>query len=42
MTSIDLKTTSVEPVKIKKNKFKGGAIEINEQFLDEIVHNIYL
>ena len=42
MTSNDLKTTSNEPVKIKKNKLEGGAIEINDQYLDEVVHNIYL
>ena len=36
MTSNDLKTTSNETVKNKKNKLKGGAIEINEQYLDEI------
>ena len=30
MTSNDIKTTSKEPVKNKKNKLKGGAIEINE------------
>ena len=40
LTSNDLKTTSNEPVKLKKNKLKGGAtIEINENYLDEIVHN---
>ena len=32
MTSNDLKTTSNEPVKNKKNKLEGGAIEINEQY----------
>ena len=42
MTSNDLKTTSNEPVKNRKKKMKGGAIEINEQYLDEIVHNICL
>ena len=39
MTSNDLKTTSNEPVKNKKNKLKGGDIEINEQYLDEKLHN---
>ena len=40
MTSNDLKTISNEPVKNKKNKLKGGAnIEINEQYLGEILHN---
>ena len=39
MTSNDLKTTLNEPVKNKKNKLKGGAkIEINEHYLDEILH----
>ena len=39
MTSNDLKTTSNEPVKNKKNKLKSGAnIEINEHYLDEIFH----
>ena len=43
LTSNDLKTTSNEPVKTKKNTLKGGAnIEINEKYLDEIVHNNYL
>ena len=44
MTSNDLKTTSNEPVKIKKkNKLKGGTnIESNEKYQDEIVQNIYL
>ena len=37
MTSIDLKTTSNEPVKNKKKKLKGGSnIEIDEQYLDKI------
>ena len=36
MTSNDLKTTSNEPVKNRKNKLKGGAIsEINEHYLDK-------
>ena len=40
LTSHDLKSTSNEPVKNKKNKLKGGAnIEINEHYLDEILHN---
>ena len=40
MTSNDLKTTSNEPVKIKKNKLKGGSnIEINEHYLDKILKN---
>ena len=39
-TSNDLKTTSNEPVKNKKNKLKGGSnIEINEHYLDEILKN---
>ena len=43
LTSNDLKTTWNEPVKNRKKKLKGGAnIEINETYLDEIVHNIYL
>ena len=43
VTSNDLKMTSNEPVKNKKNKLKGGAnIEITEKYLDEIVHNNYL
>ena len=43
VTSNDLKTTSNEPVKNKKNKLKSGAnIEFNEKFGDEILHNIYL
>ena len=38
MTSNDLKTTSDEPVKNKKNKLKGGSsIEINEHYLDKIL-----
>ena len=44
MTSNDLKTTSNEPVKNKKNKLKGGSlpenIEINEHYLDKILKNI--
>ena len=40
MTSNDLKTISNDPVENKKNKLKGGAnIEINEHYLDEILHN---
>ena len=40
MTSNDLKTTSDEPVKNKKNKLKGGSnIEINEHYLDKILEN---
>ena len=43
MTSNDLKTTSNEPVKNKKNNLKGGSVhdnvEINEHYLDEILHN---
>ena len=43
MTSNDVKTTSDETVKNKKNKLKGGAIqeniEINEHYLDNIVKN---
>ena len=41
MTSNDLKTTSNEPVKNKKNKLKGGSnIEIDEHYLDKILkHN---
>ena len=40
MTSNDLKTTSNEPVKNKKNKLKGGSnIEINEHYFDEILKN---
>ena len=40
MTSNDLKMTSNERVKNKKNKLKGGAnIEINEHYLDEILQN---
>ena len=40
MTSNKLKMTSNETFKNKKNKFKGGAnTEINEHFLDEILHN---
>ena len=41
-TSNDLKTNSNAPVKNKKKKLKGGAIEINEKYLDEIVHNNFL
>ena len=40
MTSNDLKNTSNETVKNRKNKLKGGAnFEINEHYLDEIRHN---
>ena len=39
MTSNDLKITSNEPVINRKNKLKGDATEINEQYLDEIVRN---
>ena len=43
MTSNDVKPTSNEPVKNKKNKLKGGAIqeniEINEHYLDKILKN---
>ena len=40
MTSNDLKTTSDEPVKNRKNKLKGGSkIEINEHYLDKILKN---
>ena len=43
LISKDLKTTPNEPPKNKKNNLKGGAnIEINEKFLDEILHNNYL
>ena len=42
LTSNDLKTTSNEPVKIKKNRLKSGSahenIEINEHYLDEVFH----
>ena len=42
-TSNDVKTTSNETVKNKKNKMKGGAIqeniEINEHYLDKILKN---
>ena len=42
-TSIDSETNSKEPVKNKKNKLKGGAIqeniEINEHYLDKILKN---
>ena len=43
-TSNDLKTTSNnDPVKPKKNNLKGGGnIEINEIFLDEIIHINFL
>ena len=43
MTSNDVKTTSNETVKNKKNKMKGGAmqdnIEINEHYLDKTLKN---
>ena len=43
MTSIDSETNSKEPVKIKKNKLKGGSVqendEINEHYLDKILKN---
>ena len=43
ITSNDLKTTSNETVKNKKNKLKGGSIqeniEINEHYLDKILKN---
>ena len=43
MTSNDVKTTSNETVKNKKNKLKGGSLqgntEINEHYLDKILKN---
>ena len=43
MTSNDVKTTSNETVKNKKNNMKGGAIqeniEINEHYLDKFLKN---
>ena len=40
MTSNDLKTTSNEPAKNKKNKLKGGSnTEIDEIYLDKILKN---
>ena len=40
MTTNDLKTTSDEPVKNKKNKIKSGSnIDINEHYLDKILKN---
>ena len=40
MTSNDHKMTSNETVKNKKIKVRGGANnEINEHYLDEILHN---
>ena len=43
MTSKDVKTTSNETVKSKKNKLKGGVIqeniESNEHYLDKILKN---
>ena len=40
MTSNDVKTTSNESVKNKKNKLKGGAcVEIDEHYLDKILKN---
>ena len=39
MSSNDLKMTSNKKVKNKMNKLKGGAkIEINEHYLDKILH----
>ena len=39
-TSNDLKTSSNETVRNKKNKLKGGSnIEINEHYLDKILKN---
>ena len=44
MISNDLKTTSNESVKPKKNKLKAASvhenIEINDQYVDEILDNI--
>ena len=38
MTSNDVKTTSNESIKNKKNKLKGGSdVEINEHYLDKIL-----
>jgi len=40
LTSTDSKITSNEPIKIKKNKLKGGSnIEIDEHYLDKIIKN---
>ena len=40
MTSNDLKISSNQPVKNEKSKFKSGEkIEINDQYLDEILDN---
>ena len=43
LTSNDVKTTSNESIKNKKNKLKGGGIqenvEINEHYLDKILKN---
>ena len=40
MTSNDVKTTSNESVKNKKNKMKGGScVEIDEHYLDKILKN---
>ena len=40
MTSNDVKTTSNESVKNKKNELKGGAcVEIDEHYLDKILKN---
>ena len=43
MTANDVKTTSNETVKNKKNKLKGGSlqdnIEFNEHYLDKILKN---
>ena len=42
MTSNDVKTTSNESVKNKKNKLKGEAcVEIDEHYLDKILKNNY-
>ena len=42
VTSNDLKMTSKESVKNKENKFKGGTVETNENYLDEFCQNNYL
>ena len=43
VVSNDLKTTSNESVKPRKNRLKGGSvqdnIEINDHYLDKILHN---
>ena len=45
MTSNDLKTTSNEPAKNRKNKFKGGSfqdnVENDEHYLDDFLQNNY-